>query len=101
VSRATLGELRRVLDYDEVRDMSANMTPVRIAAYLDELAYRATRFRTVRHVFDLPRDPGDELYVDPAVTVRADFLVTRDKDLLSLMTGHTASAKHFRQLTHR
>ena len=100
VSRATLAELRRVLGYEEVRDMSANMTPIRIAAYLDELAYRATRVRTVRHVFDFPRDPDDEPYVDLAFAVRADFLVTRDKDLLSLMTGHTAAAKHFRRLTH-
>ncbi|HEX4795247.1 MAG TPA: putative toxin-antitoxin system toxin component, PIN family [Humisphaera sp.] len=100
VSRATLAELRRVLGYEEVLSISENMTPIRIAGYLDRLAYRATRVRRVRHVFHLPRDPDDEAYVDLAIAARADFLVTRDKDLLSLASSHSATAKQFRRLTH-
>ena len=37
--------------------------------------------------------------MDLAVAGEADFLVTRDKDLLSLMTAHTVVAKEFRPET--
>jgi len=49
---------------------------------------------------DYARDPEDEPYIDLAATANADYLVSRDKDLLSLMTGHSAVAKEFRQKTH-
>ena len=48
-------------------------------------------------VCDCPRDPGDEPYIDLAAAVQADYLVTRDNDLLSLATDHTTEAKQFRQ----
>jgi len=56
--------------------------------------------RRVRHAFDYPRDPNDEPYIDLAATAKADYLVSWDKDLLSLMTGHTVLCKRFRQFTH-
>ncbi|HXE53151.1 MAG TPA: hypothetical protein VN541_09055 [Tepidisphaeraceae bacterium] len=62
--------------------------------------FKATLVRRVRHVLDYPRAVQDEPYVDLAATVRADYLVTRDQDLLSLMTGHTTVCKQFRQKTH-
>ena len=49
---------------------------------------------------DYPRDPKDEPYIGLAATAKADYLVSRDKDLLSLMTGHSAAAKEFRRRTH-
>lgn len=100
VSRATLAELKRVLAYQEVRAISPNMTPERTSAFLKRLAYRATLVRRVRHLMDFPRDPKDEPYIDLAATANADFLITRDKDLLSLMAGHSLLHKQFRQQTH-
>jgi predicted nucleic acid-binding protein len=44
-------------------------------------------------------DPTDEPYLDLAAAVKADYLVTRDEDLLTLMTGHSAFCKEFRQKT--
>jgi putative PIN family toxin of toxin-antitoxin system len=99
ISKATLAELRRVLRYEEVLAISANMTPVRVGAFIERLTYRATLIRRVPHVMDYPRDPKDEPYIDLAVKAKADYLVSRDKDLLSLMTGHAAVCKQFRQLT--
>lgn len=43
------------------------------------------------------RDPKDRPYMDLAVAAEANYLITRDKDLLSLMTSHTVAAKEFRQ----
>lgn len=47
--------------------------------------------------FQLPRDPKDEKYINLAVEAEADYIVTRDKDLLDLMTGIDIESKEFRQ----
>jgi putative PIN family toxin of toxin-antitoxin system len=100
VSKLILAELRRVLGYEEVLAISPNLTPDRIEAFLERLTFRANLRRRVRHTFDYARDPDDEPYLDLALAIRADYLVTRDKDLLSLMTGHTLFCKQFRRATH-
>ena len=48
---------------------------------------------------DYPRDPADEPYIDLAVAAAADYLVTRDRDLLSLTNGHSTACKEFRRKT--
>ena len=45
--------------------------------------------------FEYSRDPKDEKYINAAVEANADFIVSRDKDLLDLMTAFTDEAKHF------
>jgi len=45
------------------------------------------------------RDPDDEMYLNLAIAAQADFIVTRDNDLLALATDHSIEAKQFRQLT--
>jgi putative PIN family toxin of toxin-antitoxin system len=99
VSPATLRELRAVLRYPAVRDLSPSLTDARIDAFVDRIAYSAAVLRRVRHVFDYPRAHQDEPYIDLVVAVKADYLVSRDKDLLSLMTVHSPAGKRFRQLT--
>ncbi len=47
--------------------------------------------------FHFARDPKDAPYLNLAIEAKADYLVTRDRDLLDLMTGHTAECKEFRQ----
>lgn len=100
VSKATLAELRPVLAYEDVLAISPNMTPLRIAAFLERLRYRVSLRRRVRRFFHFARDPLDEPYLDLAAAAKADYLVTRDKDLLSLMTGHSPICRQFRQATH-
>jgi putative PIN family toxin of toxin-antitoxin system len=100
VSKATLAELRRVLTYKDVQAISKNLTDIRIAAFLQRLTFRATFIRRIGHVMNYPRDPRDEPYIDLAATAHADYLVTSDKDLLSLMTGYSAICKTFRRRTH-
>lgn len=100
ISKATMGELRRVLKYPEVLAISPAMTALRVGAFLERLTFRATWRRRVRRAFHFGRDPRDEAYLDLAFAARADYLVSRDKDLLSLMTDHSVFAKQFRQATH-
>jgi predicted nucleic acid-binding protein len=51
----------------------------------------------VPHVFDYPRATQDEPYIDLAAVARADYLISRDRDLLSLATDRSLIGKQFRQ----
>lgn len=46
-------------------------------------------------MFDLPRDPDDEPYINLAIEAGARFLVTRDRDLLDLMNWETKEGRGF------
>jgi uncharacterized protein len=92
VSRATIRELRAVFEYPVVRRAFPGLTDAQIARFIDRLIYKA--------VLDYPRARQDEPYIDLAAAAKADYLVSRDKDLLSLMTGHSAICKEFRRRTH-
>jgi predicted nucleic acid-binding protein len=39
----------------------------------------------------------DEPYINLAVEAEADYIISRDKDLLDLMTGYTEECKDFRR----
>jgi putative PIN family toxin of toxin-antitoxin system len=99
-SKSTLAELRRVLTYPRVLAISWNMTPMRTSAFVQRLTYRALLVRRVLHRFNYPRDPKDEPYINLAIAANADYLVSDDLDLLSLMTAHDLASKRFRRLSH-
>ena len=97
VSRAVLKELRTVMCYPSVREKFPGLDDQSINLFVQQLAFRATMLRRVRHVFDYPRAKQDEPYIDLAAAARAKYLVTRDKDLLALATDHSLIGKQFRQ----
>jgi putative PIN family toxin of toxin-antitoxin system len=99
LSRPVLRELRQVLLYPAVREQFNWLEDERIDAFVKRLTFRGVLIRRVPHVFDYPRARQDEPYVDLSVAAKAEFLVSNDTDLLSLMTGHSAVCKRFRQLT--
>ena len=96
-SRATLTEARGVLNRPEIRSLKPDVTPELVDAFLDALAYRSDFIHDVPPGPGYGRDPADEPYLDLAIAGAADFLVTRDDDLLSLTGAHTIGAKEFRQ----
>ena len=53
--------------------------------------------RQVPHAFTYARDSKDEKYINLAAVADAHYIVSRDNDLLDLMTGYTAECKEFRQ----
>jgi putative PIN family toxin of toxin-antitoxin system len=97
VSRAVLKELLNVLNYPAVRQKLPGIDDERIAAFMQHLLFRSTMLREVRHVFDYPRAEQDEPYIDLAAAAKANYLVSRDRDLLSLATDHSSIGKEFRQ----
>ena len=97
VSGAVLKEFRSVLHYPTVRQRLSDLDDEHIDSFLTQFVFRATLFRQVRHVFDYPRATQDEPYIDLAAAARADYLISRDRDLLSLATDRSLLGKQFRQ----
>ena len=73
------------------------MTLEFIEAYLIRVAQFAKFIKTFPVHFSYSRDPKDEKYINLAVETEAQYIVSRDRDLLDLMTDHTDQAKKFRQ----
>jgi putative PIN family toxin of toxin-antitoxin system len=97
ISRAVMKELREVVQYPTVREKLPGLDANRIDLFIHQLTFRATLIRGVKHVFDYPRARQDERYIDLAAAADADFLVSRDKDVLSLASDHSVLGKQFRQ----
>ena len=97
ISRAVINELRAVLRYPSVRAKLPGLDDGRIDLFIDRLIFRGTLVRHVPRVFEYPRAKQDEPYIDLAAAADADYLVSRDKDLLSLSTDHSSVGKQFRQ----
>lgn len=98
-TRDIIGEVLRVIQYPHIRELNPDLSPERIQALFDRLRYRGTLLRRPRRVFNYARDPKDEPYLDLAAASKADWLLTYDKDILSLASSHSVFAKRFRQLT--
>ncbi len=61
------------------------MTDERIEEFMGSLDYYSVQQHDVPQVIPLPRDPKDEKYLNLAIATDAQYLVTRDNDLLGLM----------------
>jgi len=77
-------ELEEKLDSEKFRSI---LSPADIEEFLDRLVQRVEFF--VPTVFRIrSRDPKDDKFLDLAETVGAAYLITGDKDLLSLHATH-------------
>lgn len=98
VTEKTLQELEEVLNRGYIKERF-KFTDEVIKEFLDKVRSLAVILRDVTQVFSLPRDVDDEEYINLAVEAEALFIVTRDNDLLDLMTGYDVGSKEFRQKT--
>jgi uncharacterized protein len=96
-SSAILEEVSEVLNRPVVRKNLPELTDEAVEAFLEKLNDFVIFIKNVPPEFHLPRDVDDEDYINLAVKVRADYLVSRDRDLLDLMTDYSIEAKEFRQ----
>ena len=85
VSKVILAEARYVLNRPDV------VEGVHISM-LD-----ATLIRQVPRRFVYPRDPKDESYINLAIEIKADYLVSRDDDLLDLMKWEKEEGREFQK----
>lgn len=97
VSNEVLLEIEDVLNRPEVRACFPNLSDEIAGAFLKRLRTFSDFVSNVPRTFRYSRDEDDEFYINLAVEVSADFIVSRDRDLLDLMTGYTDDCKEFRQ----
>jgi len=98
VSRDILKEVQNVLSRDYVREKFKTLTDETVTAFIDRLRQAAELVRTVPKHFDYrERDVTDEPYINLAVEVQADYLVTRDNDLLDLMKWEEEPGREFQK----
>jgi putative PIN family toxin of toxin-antitoxin system len=97
VSREVLAEAEDVLNRPKIRAHFPDLSDEIVGAFLKRLQKLSVLTHPVPKKFSYPRDEDDEPYINLAVAVGADFIVSRDRDLLDLMTGHADECKEFRQ----
>ncbi|HKV39812.1 MAG TPA: putative toxin-antitoxin system toxin component, PIN family [Blastocatellia bacterium] len=97
VSKQTLSEVREVLGRRMLRQRYPSITDERVGDLMQLLLYRGRVFRTVRRHFQYARDPDDEPYLNLAIEAGADFIVTRDHDLLDLARWDTEHGRDFQK----
>jgi putative PIN family toxin of toxin-antitoxin system len=97
VSREVLAEAEDVLNRPEMRARFPDLSDEIVGAFLKRLQKLSVLVRLVPKEFSYSRDEDDEPYINLAVAAGATFILSRDKDLLDLMTGYTNECKEFRQ----
>lgn len=97
LSKPVLAEYRRVLNSDWIVEQHPRVTPTSVKTVLRRLEYVSEFIGISRVRFRFDRDPLDEKFIELAIGGSASHLVTSDKDLLSLRSGHTDACKRFRQ----
>lgn len=97
LSREVLAEAEDVLNRPEIRAHFPDLSDEIVGAFLKRLQHLSVLVRSVPKKFSYPRDEDDEPYINLAVAAGADFIISRDRDLLDLMTGHADECKEFRQ----
>ncbi|HKQ48056.1 MAG TPA: putative toxin-antitoxin system toxin component, PIN family [Phycisphaerae bacterium] len=96
VSTFIAEEIRDVLSRPRILQKNPQVTPERVAAYLELLASKSRFVEEIPQKFSLPRDPKDEPYVNLAIAVNARYLVTwNEKHLTYLMEGKTPESIDF------
>ncbi len=98
ISRKIIFEVQNVLSRNEIRSRFKTITDQRAAEFLDRVRRAASLVKTIPQHFDYQeRDVKDEPYINLAIEVQADYLVSRDNDLLDLMHWHQEAGREFQK----
>jgi putative PIN family toxin of toxin-antitoxin system len=97
ISKDILTELAEVMNRPKVRARFPELADAIIEEFLDQLQSTAETVKSIPKRFSYQRDVDDEPYVNLAVEAEARYIVSRDRDLLDLMTGYTDECIEFRR----
>lgn len=97
VSRETLKEVKAVLGRAVLRDRFPHITEETVTWVTDTLMSGGIYLRRVPRHFTYPRDPKDEPYLNLAIEVHADYLISRDNDMLDLMKWNQEAGREFQK----
>lgn len=96
-SEEILEEVRDVLLRPKIRKRNPDISDERVDAFINRVREKTTVVNNVRQHFLYSRDPKDEKYINLAIEAQADYIISRDHDLLDLATGYTEECKDFRR----
>jgi putative PIN family toxin of toxin-antitoxin system len=96
VSAPVFAEITDVLTRPRVKQLAPALTLNEITAFLDDIRRQAIFLLNVPDEYRFTRDPKDEPYLNLAIAAGASFLVSKDSDLLDLMTKQSDEAREFR-----
>ena len=88
-SLRVLDEIRDVLTRPRIKKKFPDLTSERVNLFMKDVSRYAFQCPLPPSVFELPRDPNDEKYLDLALAVNAKYLVSRDNDLLDIMNDES------------
>lgn len=97
ISRDVFNEVKNVLSRPEFQVKFPHATSDNLTIFLEHIKEKAIFVRSVGKHFELARDKKDEPYLNLAIEIHADFIVSWDRDLLDLMTDISVTGKEFRQ----
>lgn len=97
ISKDTLAEVRDVILRPNILARLPDAGAAQIEAFIADISNNSTLISDVPESFRFQRDPKDEIIINLAVAAKAEYIVSRDKDLLDLMSGFTDGCKEFRQ----
>lgn len=97
VSDEILEEIADVLTRPKLQAKYSRLTRERADKLVEILRKSARLLENISARFKYPRDAKDEKYINTAIEANADYVVSRDNDLLDLMTSHADEAKEFRR----
>ena len=96
LSAEIVAEVQDVLTRPEVQRKFPALIPMDVEAFIARLSKAAVQFLNVPAEFHYERDPKDTPYINLALVAQAEYLVTRDTDLLDLMHETTEPGRAFR-----
>lgn len=100
-SREILNEVQDVLGRDRIRQRFDTLTDESVADFVADVRKVAAVLRKVPSYFDYhERDAKDEPYLNLAIEIGADYLVSRDTDLLDLMSWKGEVGRAFQKRYH-
>lgn len=85
LSQEILAEVREVLLRPKIQRKFPSLTIDRVDCFLDALRKTSKWFDAVPPAATALRDPDDAPYLNLAICATAEYLITRDNDLLDLM----------------
>ena len=84
ITEAILAEIEDVLNRPKLRKKYSVLTDEKIAEVLQSVRAHAVLRENTNQIYAFERDPNDEVFINLALVCKAEFLVSRDNDLLDL-----------------
>lgn len=97
VSSRLRSEFEDVLTRPTIRAKNRLITDAQVEAGLARFDSRAVLVPNPPPYVSYPRDPDDEPVLNLAIHVGADYIITRDRDLLDLMDSDRPEGRSFRR----